>query len=264
MRPFRAILFAILGLTLATSQARSQAPAAGASQRLRVKGIKSALGKMDAASKDKTRAAGESFEVEETDLAEGAQLEKSKARQCFYCGTVMMEVMGKSVYNPGKADSPKAKKRVTAYFKRLRRSFRSIGIETAAQPDLDEVVAAFEQGDVDALGAALEKLSGTVQDNLEVALGPDAIWYYGLGYAAKGYKLAGQARLYDMVSLIAPTPEDLLSYTPEKVDQRVTTALGELQPVSQKNEDEIGPRDYVLLKSKSTVILNAFRKARPK
>lgn len=264
MNLIRTILIAVLGVALGIAQAQAQAPAAGGSQRLRVKGIKTALGKMDAASKDKTRAAGEAFEVEETDLAEGAQLEKSKARQCFYCGTMMMEVMGKSVYNPAKAENPKVKKRITAYFKRLRRSFRAVGIEAATRTDLDEVAASFQQGDQDALGAALEKLSGTVQDNLEETLGPDAIWYYGLGYAAKGYKLAGQARLYDMVSLIAPTPEDLLSYTPEKVDQKVTAALGDLQPVSQKNEDEIGPRDYVLLKSKSTVILNAFRRPSPK
>ena len=82
--------------------------------------------------------------------------------------------------------------------------------------------------------------------------------------AAKGYKLAGQAKLYDMVSVIAPTPEDLLSYTPEKVDARIKTALNELSPVSQKNEDEIGPRDYALLKTRSTVILNSFRKGKAK
>lgn len=264
MKHLKLTLIAFSCLLLTGVLALAQAPAKGASQNLRVKGIKTVIGKMDAASKDKTRAAGETFEVEESDLAEGAQLEKSKARMCFYCGTVMMEIMGKSIYNPARADDPRTKKRVAAYFKRLKKMFRTVGIGDVTQTDLEEVIAAYQAGGIEDLGAALDKLSGTIQDNLEEKLGPDAIWYYSLGYSAKGYKLAGQARLYDMVSVIAPTPEDLLSYTPEKVDARITTALNELLPVSQKNEDEIGPRDYTLLKARSTVILNSFRKGRAK
>ena len=262
MKHLKSIVIASMCLVLTGALALAQAKPKN--QNLRVKGIKTVIAKMDAASKDKTRAVGEAFEVEEPDMSENAQLEKSKARMCFYCGTVMMEVMGKSIYNPVQADDPRTKKKVTAYFKRLKKMLRSVGIGEETQTDLDVVITAYQANSIEDLGAALEKLSGTIQDNLEEKLGPDAIWYYSLGYSAKGYKLAGQAKLYDMVSVIAPTPEDLLSYTPEKVDARIKTALTELSPVSQKNEDEIGPRDYALLKTRSTVILNSFRKGRAK
>ncbi len=241
---------------LAVAQAKPQVSA------LRVKGIKTVIGKIDAANRDQTRAVGETVEVEDPDLAEGALLEKNRARMCFYCGTVMMELMGKAVYTPAKAETPAGKKRMAAYFKRLGRMLRGAGIADETRADLEEVTAAFHAGGIDELGAALDKLSGTIQDNLEEKLGPDAIWYYSLGYSARGYKLAGQARLYDMVSIIAPTAEDLLSYVPDKVDTRIMAALNELSPISQKNEDEIGPRDYTVLKARSTVILNAFARKR--
>ena len=260
MKHVKITLIALCCLALAASLALAQGTAQQKVQSLRVKNVKVALGKMDAASKDKTRAAGETIEAEDPDLGESAVLEKGKQRSCFYCGAILMEVMGKSVYNPARADDPRTKKKVNAYFKRLARTLRTAGIADETKPDLDDVIAAFQDGNSEALGAALDKLSNTIQDNLEEKLGTDAIWYYSLGYSAKGYKLAGQAKLYDMVSVIAPTPTDLLSAPPDKIDDKITTALNDLAPVAAKGEDEIGPKDYALLKTRSTIIINSFTK----
>ena len=262
MKHIKHTLIALCCVAVAASLALAQGTAKQKVQSLRVKNVKAALGKMDAASKDKTRSAGEAFEAEDPEIGESAALEKGKQRSCFYCGAILMEVMGKSIYNPGKADDPRTKKRVNAYFKRLTRLFRTVGIAEETKPDLDDVIAAYQDNNIEALGAALDKLSGTIQDNLEEKLGQDAIWYFSLGYSAKGYKLAGQAKLYDMVSVIAPTPTDLLAATPSTIDDKVKNALTDLEPVAAKGEDEIGPKDYALLKTRSAIIIGSFTKKR--